>query len=134
MHAATALPTFTLSGSPISHSMKYALKIYKQFTQVARECSKESFTIPKSLISSSTSPIHLFQKFNGCQQFGNCAMILRKETYLGPHSLNFSCLKPENSLNPHAASYYLRERTLPNCQLTSFTQIFGFLRSHSTAP
>ena len=27
-HAATALPTFTLSGSPISHSIKYALKMY----------------------------------------------------------------------------------------------------------
>ena len=134
MHVATALPTFTLSGSPISHSMKYALKIHKQFIQVARQCSKESFTIPKSLISSSTSAIHLFQKFNGCQQFGNCAMILIKETYLGPHSLNFSCLKPENTLNPYAASYYLREHTLPNCQLTSFTQFFGFLRSHTTAP
>ena len=101
MHAATALPTFTLSGSPISHSMKYALKIHKQFMQVARECSKESFTIPKSLISSSTSPIHLFQKFNSCQQFGNCAMNLRKETYLGPQSLNFSCLKPENESTPY---------------------------------
>ena len=42
-HAATALPTFTLSGRPISHSMKYALRFQKQFIQVARECSKESF-------------------------------------------------------------------------------------------
>ena len=39
--------------------------------------------------------------------FGNCAMILRKITYLSPHSLNFSWLKPKNTLNPYAASYYL---------------------------
>ena len=62
-HAATALPTFTLSGRPISHSMKYALRFQKQFIQVARECSKESFTTPKYLIWSLTSHIHLFQKF-----------------------------------------------------------------------
>ena len=29
-HAATALPTFTLSGRPISHSMKYALRFQKK--------------------------------------------------------------------------------------------------------
>ena len=43
--------------------MKYALRFKKQFIQVARECSKESFTTPKYLIWSLTYRIHLFQKF-----------------------------------------------------------------------
>ena len=62
-HAATALPTFTLSGRPISHSMKYAPIFQKKFIQVARECSKESFTTLKYLIWSLTYRIHVFQKF-----------------------------------------------------------------------
>ena len=68
------------------------------------------------------------------KNFGNCAMILRKVTYLGPHCLHFSWLKPKNTLNPYAAGYYLRQRTLTKCQFTSFTQFFGFLRSHTSAP